>query len=184
MSDPKASIDQEFSRMVELHHMNLRVFLRSSGAKSEFVDDLAQEAFLLAYRNWENYDPNRDFGKWLRGIAYKLLVNERRKQARRKRIMADDICELLLNQSEQEWEGRFEEEKWSSRADVLPNCLNALPEKSRELLRRRYELGEKASLIGEILGKKSTAIRKSLSRIRTTLKDCIESKVELAESSS
>ena len=40
----------EFAGVVRQHHASLRYFIRSLGVQSAWVDDLAQEAFLLAYR--------------------------------------------------------------------------------------------------------------------------------------
>jgi RNA polymerase sigma-70 factor (ECF subfamily) len=43
------------------------------------VDELAQEAFLTAYRRYDNLEPDADFGRWLRGSARNLVANIRRK---------------------------------------------------------------------------------------------------------
>ena len=65
----------------------------------DWVDDIAQEAFLIAYREWDSFDQSRDFGKWLRGIAGNLIRNEIRKDARRQRILHTGLTEILLRRS-------------------------------------------------------------------------------------
>ncbi|MEM9700850.1 MAG: sigma-70 family RNA polymerase sigma factor, partial [Planctomycetota bacterium] len=42
------------------------------------AEDVTQEAFLVAYRKLDEYDPARPFGAWLAGIARNLLRNELR----------------------------------------------------------------------------------------------------------
>ncbi|MBF0198518.1 MAG: sigma-70 family RNA polymerase sigma factor [Planctomycetes bacterium] len=180
MSDENVPLAEEFCDLVEMHHVSLRVFLRSSGARPESVDDIAQEALLVAYRKWDQFDQSRDFGKWVRGIGFKILVNERRKIARRKRIYAEELCDILKEKANECFLKDKEAEIWQDKADLLPDCLSRLPEKSRDLLKRRYELGEKAPLISKALGKKTDAIRKNLSRIRVLLRDCINAKLESA----
>ncbi|MFT4687936.1 MAG: hypothetical protein ACJASX_004315 [Limisphaerales bacterium] len=39
------------------------------GVQAGSVDDLAQEAFMGAFRELDRFDSSEDFGTWLRGIA-------------------------------------------------------------------------------------------------------------------
>ena len=52
-----------FDLLVLEHHVQVRAFGRSLGVEPEWVDDIAQEAFLTAYRDWKTFDSTRDFGK-------------------------------------------------------------------------------------------------------------------------
>ena len=88
---------QAFETLVIDHHVRLRAFVRSLGVDPDWVDDIAQESFLTAYREFDSYDESRDFGKWLRGIAANIVRNEIRKNARRQRILRNDLSEILLN---------------------------------------------------------------------------------------
>lgn len=83
---PEAGQDPEtFEAVVREHHAGLRAYIRSLGALEVWVDDLAQEAFLVAYRRQADFRAEGDYAKWLRGIAGNLVMNERRKEARRSR---------------------------------------------------------------------------------------------------
>ena len=94
------SSDRElFVEQVREHHAGLRGFVRSLGVDPPWVDDLAQEAFIVAYNRLDEYDHDRDFGAWLRGIARNLVINERRKNARRKRILSDNLTDVLVSTS-------------------------------------------------------------------------------------
>ena len=88
-----------FVQQVREHHSGLRGFVRSLGVDPLWVDDVAQEAFIVAYNRLDEFDQSRDFGAWLRGIARNLVINERRKDARRKRILSDNLTEVLIASS-------------------------------------------------------------------------------------
>ena len=66
------------------------------GVHSDSVDDFSQEAFLIAYRELDRFDQDQDFGKWLRGIARNLVRNELRRNARRGRLMDEEVTTHLL----------------------------------------------------------------------------------------
>ena len=69
--------------LVQEHQAGVRAFIRALGVDEAWVDDVAQETFLIAYRKLDHWDRTREAGPWLRGIARRLALNERRKAARR-----------------------------------------------------------------------------------------------------
>ncbi|QGJ68522.1 RNA polymerase subunit sigma [Planctomycetales bacterium 10988] len=168
------NLDQAFKRLVIEHHVPLRAFVRTLGVDPEWVDDLAQEVFLVALREQESFDRQQDLGKWLRGIARNLVRNEIRKQARRQRILHEGLAELLVETSAEEPEAAL----WkTSQLTALRDCVEQLPAKSRQLVTNRYCDGWKAPDLADNLGMSAVAVRKALMRIRRQLKACIEQKV-------
>src|SRR5829696_5097870 len=67
-----------FEILVREHAPMLTVYLRSVVRDRGRADDLFQESMLVAWRNLERFDRTRPFGPWLRGIAAKLVLAERR----------------------------------------------------------------------------------------------------------
>ena len=49
--------------MVREHHAGLRAYVRSLGVEEAWVDDVAQEAFLVAYRKLDEWDRERCAGR-------------------------------------------------------------------------------------------------------------------------
>ena len=96
MTEARAARDELFADLVRDHQASLRVFVRSLGVEPGWVDDLAQDTFVVAYRELDSYDPDRDFGKWLRGIARNLVRNELRKQGRHRRILHESLTQHLV----------------------------------------------------------------------------------------
>ena len=80
---------------VREHHAGLRAHVRSLGVEDAWVGDVAQETFLIAYRKMDQWDLDRCAGRWLRGIARHLVANDRRKDARRSRLLAAGLADLL-----------------------------------------------------------------------------------------
>jgi len=164
---------QEFEDWVREHQSGLRAFIRALGADEVWVDDLAQEAFIVAYRRLDEFEPGTDFGKWLRSIARYLVANEHRKQARHSRLLPFAVVDALLDH---EPESAVE----TNAADLLPamlDCVEQLPPRSRELLQRRYAGDENATTLARRLRMNADAVRQQLLRIRAAVRECIEKKI-------
>lgn len=141
------------------------------GVAPDSVDDLAQETFLIAYRELDRFDQDRDFGKWLRGIALNEVRNETRRNARRGRILHEKVTEhLLATMEEDHGVERFEPGDFRA----LRDCLGTLPERSRQLISGRYLDEWNASILADKFEMSATAVRLALMRIRRQLKTCIE----------
>ncbi len=50
------------------------------GARPPHVEDRCHDVFMTAFRKRHDYDPQRPLRQWLFGIAYRLMLNVRRKQ--------------------------------------------------------------------------------------------------------
>ena len=174
MDDDTQDRQQAFRRFVEEHQAPLRGFVRMLGVHADSVDDLAQETFMIAFRELESFDENRDFGKWLRGIALNLVRNETRRNARRGRILEEEVTEHLLAIMEPGFAEQYFEE-----ADfhALRDCLEELPQKSRQLISGRYTDEWTAAILGDKFDMSATAVRLALMRIRKQLKSCIETRL-------
>lgn len=171
MDSQQQGITPEFTQVVAEQHQQLRSFVRMLGVDPEWVDDLAQEVFLVAWRERDSFDSQRDIGKWLRGIARNLVRNELRKDLRRKRILHEGLSELLIRSPE----GTEVAPTWAQhRIASLRDCVEQLAPKSRQIVAGRYSDGWKAPDLADHLGMSAAAVRQALMRIRKQLKHCIE----------
>ena len=149
-----------------------------------WVDDVAQEAFIVAYNRLDEFDQTRDFGAWLRGIARNLVINERRKDARRKRILSDNLTEVLISSSSVSDQEDDEVGDYGlARLNALKECVKNLPEKSLRLLKSRYEDDNSAQDIADEFSMNPPAVRKALERMHSALRDCMEEKMAVATAS-
>lgn len=169
---------EKYISYVRENHAGLRGFVRSLGVAPMWVDDLAQEALVIAYERMEDFDESRDFGAWVRGIARNLVINERRKDARRKRILSDNLTEVLLASSSMpESEPEEKGDRAIAKVAALRECLEKVPDKSRALVQARYEAELSAPDIASQLNISAVAVRKSLQRVRTALRKCMDERL-------
>jgi len=69
-----------FGELVRRHQSAVRACLRKlTSGNHALADDLAQETFLLAYRNLRSFRQQAKFSTWLYRIAYNSFLAERRK---------------------------------------------------------------------------------------------------------
>ena len=168
-----ASVPKWFMEEVQSEQARLRSSIRALGVRAEAIDDIAQEALVIALTKLDEFDRGSDFGAWVRQIARRLVANERRKELRRNQILSDDVTDLLLDLRPEpaQWADRLEREDELS---ALRKCLAALPKRGRELLHQRYFEDLSPGTIASRLGLTSNQIRQSLLRLRRELLECIE----------
>ncbi|ACB76438.1 sigma-70 family RNA polymerase sigma factor [Opitutus terrae] len=163
-----------FETLVREHQAGLRAYVRALGAQDAWVDDLAQEVFLVAYRRMEHFEAGGDFGRWLRGIARNLVLNDLRKNARRWRLLQDAITEVLVDD---EAADRCGEAPTAGLLSAMNDCVAQLPARSRELLQRRYRDSADAPTLARNFNLSAAAVRQTLVRSRAAVRRCIDAKV-------
>ena len=172
MSENFGDKQRPFEQLVLEHHVRIRAFVRSLGVDPDWVDDLAQEAFIVAFRGWDSFDQSRDFGKWVRGIAANLVRNEIRKHARRQRILHTELADLLVRRQQAALEDAAE--PLALRLEIIRACLAKLSPAHRQIVQGRYRDGLSAPELADRLGKSAAGIRQTLTRVRRQLRVCVE----------
>src|SRR6516165_5130548 len=77
-----------FSELVRRHQSTVRACLRKlTAGNAALADDLAQETFLLAYRNLKSFRQESKFSTWLYRIATNAYLAEARK--RKEELLGD-----------------------------------------------------------------------------------------------
>ena len=169
MPDPN-----DFTRLVRDNHRGLRYFILRLGVNPSWVDDVAQDVFLIAYRKWDEMDTVENPGGWLRAIARNVVMNENAKFNRRQRLFDENLTTLLLAA-----EGAPAADE---RADIqvdraaLSRCLDRLSERAREVVHARYFNDLSSGEIGDKLDLSSSAVRKILFHARQNLARCLRGK--------
>jgi RNA polymerase sigma-70 factor, ECF subfamily len=173
MHDEQKFTVDEFSSIVEEHQASVRACIRVLGIPTGYVDDVAQETFLVAYKKLNDFDESKSMRSWLLGIARNLVLNERRKTARRFRILNDNLTEIMQDSAL----SIMEDYEASARLKAVRSCIQDLPEKNRNVLNLKFERGKTAASIAVKLQRDSSTIRHLLSRIISSLKKCVDGKL-------
>ena len=150
------------------HQVAVRAFIGSLVRDRHARDDLFQEVALTLWHEFGRYDRARPFGAWARGIAANKVLQRWHKDNRLPVPFPPDAIGALLDAYDRG------EQTESLKADALEQCLEKLPEKSRQLLALRYERSLKLGEIAERLQTTMDAVHKALSRIRDRLQQCVE----------
>jgi RNA polymerase sigma-70 factor (ECF subfamily) len=171
----RAGETAEFIGLLRETQAPLRGFVRMLGVSPDSVDDIAQETYLVAFERFAQFDRGTRFLAWLRTIARNIVMNEKRKDARRRRILNERLTDHLATQDvpEDALSGIMTAEIVAA----MNECLEELPQKHRTLVEDRYANDENASVLGARLRKSAASIRQALMTTRATLQQCIERKV-------
>ena len=159
--------------VVAAYQARVRSFLAGYVPQAQWVDDLAQQAFVSAYQGLKHFQPGTDFYAWLRQIAYNHLRAELERASRRRRLEKDYLAGLCAGELSRRLErgSRVDDD-----LDALRDCVSRLPEVSRDIVRRHYEDGRPLAEIAGRLGRTAESLKVSLFRIRTGLRECVEHK--------
>ncbi len=147
-----------FEHLVRTHEGRLRSFLAARHPDAARVDDLAQEAFIVALRKFGEYDPSRDFWPWIKAIALNLLRNDLRRSR--------ETAELVDIEADELGEG--------DTVDALRLCLKELDGAAARMVEARYRDGHEIETIAASEDRSPKAVVVALVRIRQLLRECIE----------
>lgn len=162
-----------FSKLVLKHQWAVRAFLLARLSRKHEAEDLAQETFLTAWKNFGKYNAARPFAAWLRGIAENHLRNHLRK-FRAEPIGGSEVLQILLDSHA---EAQKVAEDDSELANAMRECVDQVQGEARELLISRYAEGYSLAEICEKTGRKHSAVTMKLHRLRLALVACVESKL-------
>lgn len=137
------------------------------------AEDLFQEVAIIMTRKREETPEDCRFAAWAKTIAWNVVRDWRKKKARAKvRFLADDALEGVAQVFVD-----TDEEAWEQRRDALKRCSEKLPEREREVVRRRYEQAEPVESIASWLRTSRGAVDTLLFRIRKALHACVQGKL-------
>jgi RNA polymerase sigma factor (sigma-70 family) len=130
-------------------------------------EDIAQDAFLSAWRHLPRLRNPNSFLPWLRQITRNLAHDHLRRRRNERRIDGDldDILAVVADPEPDHPErlSRAQEEA------VAAELIDELPEETREILLIYYREGQSSKQVAELLGIQDAAVRKRLSRARKSL---------------
>ena len=159
----------------------LMAFIYGLVRHPQTAEDVYQEVWLKLANEMEHGTVIESPARWCRKVAKNLIVQHWREQ-RDAKVVADstlleflDYVELAFNENEPL------PERWADRQHALNECVQALSEKSRRLLRLKYDDGLPLDSIASEVRQSSAAVIKALVRLRQALASCVEKKLKLQE---
>jgi RNA polymerase sigma-70 factor (ECF subfamily) len=140
------------------------------------AEDVAQEAFVRAYRNLGRFDPHRiegaqPFRPWLLRIVTNLALNEVRARGRRR-----SLWERVTRAPSGVEPGPERAVEVGERRERVGAALLELPEADRLVLYLRYFLELSEAEIATVIGKRPGTVKSRLHRANTRLRTVIEAR--------
>lgn len=137
------------------------------------VDDLLQDTAMTLWKKIDEYDTEREFLPWALRVAYFEVLRWRKHMRKRRFLLSDELVnKLSAGASEQD-------DLDEARFAALQDCLAKLPEKQRDIVKRRY--GTEGTL-KELAGQLNISVHKVyhvLDAARSALVECVEKALKL-----
>jgi len=153
-----ASDRRAFGELVRRHSSTVRALLRRMGAQPSLADDIAQDAFILAYERCTEFRGEGTFAAWVKRIAARLYLKRREKEAR---YVSEDSAEDQVSSIDPL--GRFD----------LDAALQTLSEAERLCVSLGHGAGmthpEIAAALNLPLGTVKSHVKRGLDKLRQIL---------------
>ena len=162
-----ANPHETFLRLWMKHEPELRAFVRSCCPRAQEVDDVMQEVSIAALRKFPTLDDHAAFGPWSCLVARYEILSARRKHARDRLVLSEDILLMLADEGANEMDLRKEQLR------VLDQCISKLPDDRRELAITAYSHGTTIREMAKRMRKTEGSLYQMLARIRIQLRRCV-----------
>jgi RNA polymerase sigma-70 factor (ECF subfamily) len=159
---------EEFLSLLLQHQHDIRAFIGSIVRDVHARDDLFQEVALILWRKFDQFDRSRSFGAWARGIAMRKIMQTFEKNKRLPVHLAPEAIEAVAAAYDTISPSTADQEA------ALRHCLEKLPGKSRHLIELRYNQQLKLKEVAQRVQSTMDAVHKALSRLRLSLRTCME----------
>ena len=163
-----------YGELVQRHQAGVRAFLAIRLSNPHEAEDLAQEAFVTAFRRLGEFRDGLAFAPWVRGIAFNLFRNHVRKHRPLAAGGADDLAAL----ADARLAEKFSSEQESGLLGALEHCLRKLETADRLLLHRRYHDEATVAELAKSSGRGQSAVTMHLFRLRQALAACIQTQLQ------
>ena len=164
---------ERFRAVIERCEGEVRLVVAAILPDRDQVDDVAQEAFLLAYRKLAEYRPGSDVAAWIKAIARNLALNQRRAWLRERAAHGEYRDHL-----ERELDQRVvaDSQRQDPAQSAIDDCLGRLGEAARAVIDAHYWRDETAADIAANQARSPEWVRVVLFRARAALADCLRAK--------
>jgi RNA polymerase sigma-70 factor (ECF subfamily) len=162
-----------FERLLEKYRRPVYGIVRRMVRTDEDAQDLAQEAFIRAFKNLKQFDPDRRFSSWLFRIANNLCIDH----YRRRKLSTVPMVRSPDGESEETWEfpddspdpaQAFSDRERSRR---LLAAVESLPPTYRAVILLRHQQGLAYEEIAESLDVPLGTIKARIHRAHRLLKE-------------
>jgi RNA polymerase sigma-70 factor, ECF subfamily len=151
----------------------LNYVYRMTGSREE-AEDLAQDTFILAYKNIKNLKENAKFQSWLYRIAQNNVYQKYRTRLPRMESIEggdDETGVMEMPSGEKTPEGVILSEELQG---VIKRVIDELPEKYRQVFVLSAIQKQSYEAIAEIVGRSLASVKSDIHRARVEVRDRVK----------
>ena len=170
MSDMNRPDPAPFVRLLAEHERYLSGYVYNLIPNATDAEDILQDIKVALWKAFDQYEQGTNFGAWSRKVAFHRVMAFRKKKAiEGKRLTFSNECVEYL--AEHFGNDNDYADEMSRR---LSQCIDKLKKSHQELVYLRYKEAYSIQEISLRTGKTVDSSYRALSRIRLTLRHCIQ----------
>jgi RNA polymerase sigma-70 factor (ECF subfamily) len=165
MSEKETDDGEAFVRLLMEHEPSVRAFLRGLLPGWNDVDEVIQNASMIAWRKFDQFERGTAFGGWFLTIARFEALKHRRKLARTPMKFDDDLWNVLAEEAAVRQQ--------DIRLHHLETCLERIQPQQKALLLKTHAPKAVIREIALQSGKSEQGFYKMIQRLRSSVMDCV-----------
>jgi len=156
-----------FVNLLTANHNRIYAYIITMVPNDSDADDIMQETAAVMWQNYDRFEPGTNFVSWAVTIAKFQVLNYRKKEKSRSRLLlSDEAYDLLISETQ-----KIQDQK-GDRMGALRECLKKLSEKERQFLKIRYSEGGTAKIVAQKVGLSIDAVYRQEARLLDILLAC------------
>ncbi len=158
----------------------LIAYARSLLGNYAAADDVLQEALLVVFKKFDQFQEGTSMLAWCRSIV-RIEVLRAKQRHQHERSLAERLLDDAIDAAFDEFQTARRHDDAESWREALRGCLERVPRRGQSVLRSRFADEMSYQQIGERLGMTIEAVRKALFRLKRQVRSCVESSVRTTQ---
>jgi len=163
----------DFGKLLIQHQQRIYGFIRSLVTNRADAEDLLQETASVLWQKFSEFQPGSNFLAWALAVSRRQVMYFYQKSKRNVLWLSEECIDAISADT------LAQSSKLAGLEDALAKCLAKLGPDDRRLLMARYQEDSSPKALAERLGCPVKTIYSALSRIRQSLTDCIQRRLNL-----
>ena len=178
MENQKHLDGAEFSKQILAAHQRMRMLVLAIAPACDEIDDVVQEACSAMWNKLDRFDPDQPFQPWAMTFVRFQTMAWLKKRGRNKIRLSNETIDQLCDTIESGGQD-------NDRVEALELCLSGLSDSEQKLLAMRFVDGLTVQEIANLPatesgGKSADSLYKHFARLKASLLQCIESRLEFS----
>ncbi|NLE39622.1 MAG: sigma-70 family RNA polymerase sigma factor [Pirellulaceae bacterium] len=159
--------ESEFVRLWLVYGQSIYAYLLTLMSNRADADEIYQDVGMTLWEKFGQFAPGSNFQAWARQVALNKVRDFRRLRRHQTVLCSPEFLDAVAQTIAEDTEILDRQHK------VWSDCFERLPIRQKDLIDRRYRLGETPKSLSERTGRSLDAIYQALSRIHRALFDCV-----------